>query len=78
MYNLRRAEGERVVNHFRERKGIDAVRNLRDVTLAELEADWNALDPIGRLRARHVLTENDRVARGADALRSGDLAGFGP
>jgi len=77
MYNRRRAEGERVVDHFRGRRGAGAVRNLRDVTLADLQADWDALDPVGRLRARHVLTENDRVARGADALRSGDLAGFG-
>ena len=77
MYNRRRAEGERVVDHFRDRRGIDAVRNLRDVTLDELESEWPRLDPVGRLRARHVLTENDRVARGAEALRAGDIAGFG-
>ena len=45
--------------------------------LDDLQAEWSALDPVGRLRARHVLTENDRVVRGAEALRSGDLVGFG-
>jgi len=77
MYNRRRAECERVVAHFRERKGDDSVNLLRDVTLAELLADWPSLDPVARLRARHVLTENDRVGRGAGALRAGDVAGFG-
>ena len=32
---------------------------------------------MGRLRARHVLTENDRVARGSALLGSGDLTSFG-
>jgi galactokinase len=70
MYNLRRAECERVLAYF-------GVRSLRDLTLEELLQRWDALDPIGRLRARHVLTENDRVLRGASALRSGDLTEFG-
>ena len=33
--------------------------------------------PHRRLRARHVLTENDRVRRGAEALKAGDVAAFG-
>ena len=41
------------------------------MTLDELEAAWDDLDPVGRLRARHVLTENERVRRGAEALRRG-------
>ena len=77
MYNVRRAECERVVEYFRVRRADAPVRFLRDVTLDGLLDDWDALDPVGRLRARHVLTENDRVARGAEALKSGDLAGFG-
>ena len=77
MYNRRRAECERVVDHFQKLRPDDPVAHLRDVTLDELEAEWDALDPVGRLRARHVLTENDRVARGAEALRSGDLIAFG-
>ena len=77
MYNVRRAECQAIVEHFRGRKGADKVKTLRDITLDELIADWDTLEPGPRLRARHVLTENDRVARGADALRAGDLAGFG-
>ena len=82
MYNVRRGECEAVVRHFRERGGAerggaDRARTLRDVTLDELRAEWEALDPSVRLRARHVLTENDRVRRGAEALKAGDVAAFG-
>ena len=77
MYNRRRAECESVVTHFQNLRGADSVRWLRDVTLEDLESAWEALDPVGRLRARHVLTENLRVTQGADALRHGDLATFG-
>jgi galactokinase len=77
MYNRRRAECETVVAYFQARKGLDTVRSLRDVSLDELNDQWDHLDPVGRKRARHVLTENERVRRGAAALRSGDLAEFG-
>ena len=77
MYNTRRAECERVVTFFQRRRGPDAVKDLRDVSLDELQAAWDELDPVGRLRARHVLTENERVRRGAEALRSGDAAALG-
>ena len=77
MYNRRRAECERVVEYFQSRRPVGSVRQLRDLTLDELQDEWGALDPVGRLRARHVLTENARVVRGAEALRSGDLVGFG-
>ena len=77
MYNRRRLECERVVAAFQTRKPGDSVRQLRDVTLDDLRNDWSILDPVGRLRARHILTENDRVVRGAEALRSGDVIRFG-
>ncbi len=77
MYNRRRAECERVVDHFRERKGDEGIVNLRHLTLDELLEDWETLDPVARKRARHVLGENERVARGAEALRSGDVSAFG-
>ncbi len=77
MYNIRRAECERVVEYFRARRPDAPVRFLRDVTLDGLLDDWDALDPVGRLRARHILTENDRVARGGEALKSGDVRLFG-
>lgn len=73
MYNRRRSECERIVDHYRD----VGAKALRDVTLAQLEADWDKLDPVGARRARHVLRENDRVERGAEALRGGDVAGLG-
>jgi galactokinase len=77
MYNRRREECERVVTYFRVRKGDDHVHQLRDIGLEDLDESWDHLDPIGRLRARHVLSENERVRRGIDILRSGDIAAFG-
>jgi galactokinase len=76
-YNERYDECQRVVSYFRERKGAEHVRFLRDITLDELHADWSTLDSVGRLRARHVLTENDRVRQGAEALGAGDIEQFG-
>ncbi|HEV3168523.1 MAG TPA: galactokinase [Isosphaeraceae bacterium] len=77
MYNRRREECERVVRFFQDRQGADAVRTLRDISLEQLNTHWSDLDPTGRRRARHVLTENDRVRRGAEALKAGNLAEFG-
>ncbi|MGE3820602.1 MAG: galactokinase [Isosphaeraceae bacterium] len=76
-YNERRAECERVVAHFQELQGGEAVRWLRDVTRNQLESAWDDLDPVGRLRARHVLAENERVRQGASALLAGDVPTFG-
>ena len=77
MYNRRRAEGERVVAFFQERRGAGAVSWLRDLTLEDLRSAWDDLDPVGRRRARHVLTENERVRQGAERLKAGDPAEFG-
>jgi galactokinase len=52
------------------------VAQLRDATLADVvEA---ALDPTLRRRARHVVTEDDRVLQAVDLLRVGDLHALGP
>ncbi|WP_165219240.1 galactokinase [Aquisphaera insulae] len=76
MYNRRRAECETVVTYFQSR-GAESVTSLRDIELSQVEEHWDRLDPLGRKRARHVLTENDRVTRGVAALRAGDLEEFG-
>ena len=60
-YAERRADGERVA----ARLGVPALRD------ASLEAVRN--EP----RARHVVTENQRVLQFAEALRSGDTAALG-
>jgi galactokinase len=77
MYNIRRSECERVVDYFRKRKSIAEVRSLRDTTAEELSQNWKMIDPVGRLRARHVLLENQRVADGVQALESGELEKLG-
>jgi galactokinase len=77
MYNERRAECETVVTYFQGLRGRDQVKWLRDVSLDDLMEHWGRLDPAGRRRARHVLSENQRVEKGIGLLRGGDVAGFG-
>ena len=77
MYNERHSECEQVVAYFRNLRGAGEVRWLRDVSLDDLESHWDRLDAKPRLRARHVLTENERVRRGAEFLKRGELAAFG-
>lgn len=51
-----------------------AIGPLRHASLAALDG---IDDPVIRRRARHVITENDRVMRAAKALRRGDWASVG-
>lgn len=69
-YNTRREQCEAAARHF----GVPA---LRDLDMATLEAHAAELDPVVLRRARHVVTENARVAAAAHALASGDLARMG-
>jgi galactokinase len=69
-YNTRRLQCEEAARHF----GVPA---LRDVDLAMLEARGSELDPLVLRRARHIVTENARVAAAAQALAGGDLARMG-
>ncbi len=59
----------------------EAARALGVSTLRDIE-DPSALaaltDPVLRRRARHVVTENERVLAAAARLRRGDVAGCGP
>ena len=66
-YDERRASCERVADAL----GIAA---LRDATLDDLGQVAEATD---RRRARHVVTENDRVVALAGHLRAGDVVGAG-
>jgi galactokinase len=77
MYNQRRSECDRVVAAFRDRIPHKGVFQLSWVSMEQLEADWNRLDPVGRKRARHVLSENERVRAGVEVLKAGDLLAFG-
>src|SRR4051812_21884965 len=53
--------------------GVDL---LRDATLEQVEAA--AMDDTLKRRARHVVTEDERVLRAVDLLRAGDIPGLGP
>jgi galactokinase len=54
-----------------------AVNSLRDVELAELEAARHVLTEVLFKRARHVITENQRVLEAVLALEESDLDQFG-
>lgn len=54
-----------------------AAASLRDVSLADLNRAGHALDPILLKRARHVVSENDRVLRAVEALEKGKIEDFG-
>ncbi|MBX6364604.1 MAG: galactokinase [Gemmatimonadetes bacterium] len=69
-YNDRRRQCEAAARHF----GVAA---LRDVALDGFRERAAGLDPVTHRRARHVVTENDRTLRAADAMRRGDVAGLG-
>lgn len=74
-YNERRADCEAGVRALAVR--LPRIRALRDVSLAELEANRDAVSDRVFRRCRHVVTENARALSAADALRDGDLARFG-
>lgn len=69
-YNLRRAQCEEAAHAL-------GVRALRDATMEDLEAVADNLDETVYRRARHVITENERVFEVAEALRDNDFARAG-
>ncbi len=69
-YNERRAQCEEGAR----RLGVSA---LRDLDVATFEAQSKDLPPVLRRRCKHVVHENDRTLRAAQALREGDLHSFG-
>ncbi|HTS74960.1 MAG TPA: galactokinase [Bryobacteraceae bacterium] len=72
-YNHRRAECEQGVRML---QSVDpSIRSLRDASLAILERA--RLPEIIHRRCRHVIKENSRTLRAAEALESDDLALFG-
>lgn len=69
-YNRRRAECEQAARAL-------GVRALRDLDLPALQARATGLDPTLLRRARHVVSENERVQRGVQLLQAGDAVGVG-
>ena len=77
-YNERRAQCESAVAKLRAaRPDLPDLRALRDVTPELLAAEGRRLDGVELRRARHVVSENERVLAGVAALRRGDAAAFG-
>jgi galactokinase len=69
-YNERRSQCEAAADHFR-------VPALRDLSLEELEAGVEGLDPVAARRARHVVSENARTLEAANAMQAGDSRRLG-
>lgn len=66
-YNQRRAQCMAAAAHF-------GVPMLRDVTMAMLHDARHAMDDLIFRRARHVITENQRVLDSIAAIAAGDMA----
>ncbi|MCU0514690.1 MAG: galactokinase [Anaerolineae bacterium] len=69
-YNERRRQCEAAARFF----GVAA---LRDVTLAQFQAQAHALDDLTRRRARHVISENERTLTAARVMQAGEVAALG-
>jgi galactokinase len=54
-----------------------SVRSLRDATLDFFTRVQETVPPVPRQRARHIITENERVVEFAAAARAGDLEAMG-
>ncbi|HXH49198.1 MAG TPA: galactokinase [Terriglobia bacterium] len=54
-----------------------AVKSLREIDLTDLEVASHSLSEILLKRARHVVSENDRVLKAVKNLEKGDLDSFG-
>jgi galactokinase len=74
-YNDRRTQCEEGVKSLR--RFYPSIKALRDVTLQRLEAHRTELAELIYRRCRHVISENERVLRCVNALRTGDLAAVG-
>ena len=72
-YNTRRWQCEKAAEFF-------GVKALRDVSVEEFqkrEAELTALNSLVAKRARHVVTENQRVLDAVEALKHNDLTKLG-
>ncbi|MDP9340087.1 MAG: galactokinase [Acidobacteriota bacterium] len=74
-YNTRREECEEAVRALS--KVLPGLRALRDVTATQLQEHRNLLSSVIYKRAHHVVTENDRVLRAAEAFQSAAIEKLG-
>lgn len=69
-YNERRSQCEAAAQYF----GVEV---LRDVTLAQLEAAHSQLDELIYRRAKHIVSENERVLEAQKAMQTSDATTLG-
>mgnify|MGYP000430346714 CR=1 FL=1 len=73
--NERRAECDRATNTLR--KAGWNMSNLGQLGVEQLRSVADILDPVLVQRVEHVVRENERVRRGIDLLRAGEISEFG-
>ncbi len=73
-YNLRRNQCDAALNSLK--KDLPDIKALRDVDISHLDL-IEKLEPVLKKRARHVVTENQRVLDTVKLLTAGDISGFG-
>ena len=73
-YNRRRSECEQALARFRKHADL---QNLSELTVADLDDIRHVSDSSLMRRARHVVTENNRVRAAVDALATPDMHEFG-
>lgn len=69
-YNERRQQCETAAKHFN-------VSALRDATIGQFESDKDGLGTVVMRRAKHVITENDRVMQAKTAMIQGNADELG-
>jgi len=74
-YNVRRSECEEGVRIMQRR--YPHIKALRDLTSQMFERYADDLPPLIRRRCGYVIRENERVLKSIEALKAGDLRGFG-
>ena len=74
-YNERRAECEKAVEYLNK---VQAVNNLSEIDILKFSKIQNAIpDEIIRKRAKHVISENQRVIDAVKALKQKNIITFG-
>lgn len=74
-YGVRRREVEEAASVLHAAN--PQIHQLRDATVDDLNRSRAAMSDEAFRRARHVITDSNRVVEGLAALRAGDTAGFG-
>ena len=72
-YNTRRQQCEEAAKFF----GVKALRDVSVEQFRKREVELTALSPLAAKRARHVVTENQRVLDAVEALKKNDLTRLG-